>query len=617
MSSDRHHIKTITVLVAAAFLVVLVRLWQLQVIQGRDLRQASENNHLRITPIMAPRGIIYDRNGTPLVKNSPEFGISVIPEMIKSANVNGIAALLGMDPADVARKLKAGAGSLDPVKLKEGLTYPELARIESRLSDFPELTVDVDIVRDYIYGDVAAHLIGYIGKINDRQVKEPAYKDVPKNGFVGQWGIEKLYDQQLRGVTGQRIIEVDALGRELKVLGDVPPKKGRDLTLALDLNIQLAAEKQFGDRTGAFVAINPNTGELLALMSKPAFDPNKFVMGISRKDWQDLMQGDAHPMLDRAFQSQYPPGSTFKIITAMAALESGSVTPDQKFTCTGGYPMGGHVFHCWRHKGHGPINIYKAIVESCDVYFYNAGLRTGIDRIAQFARAFGLGKPVGIRLGSEKSGLIPDTAWKEKARHQKWYPGETLNASIGQGYVLVTPLQMARMMGAVGTGGRYLPDLHFLKQQPNTRPDVQPISLHVSSSTMDLVRSALAGVVNDVGGTAHASKSALVAYSGKTGTAQASSGLHSADHAWFVAYAPSDNPQIAMSVLVEKGGHGASAAVPVARKAIEAYIEETRPKPPVITARNAGMVNGAVFSRGIVSNGAAQNRMVNGPIANR
>ena len=570
---DRQNIKLIMAVMAVFFFIVTARLWQLQVLRGKEFRRIAEDNRLRITDILAPRGIIYDRNGMPLVRNSPNFCVSVLPDMKKEAHAGSISGLLNMPVEEITRLLNEKKGSLEPVKLKERLSFEEVARIEARLSEFPELTIDVEIARDYIYADLAAHLIGYIGKLAPAQAADPAFDDVPRTGYTGQWGLEKFFDKDLRGVPGQRLIEVDALGRELRIVGEIPPGKGGDLTLALDLNLQMAAEEEFGDRAGAVVAMNPKTGELLGLMSRPSFDPNLFVPAIKPADWRALALDPRHPMLNRAFQSQYPPGSTFKIITAIAALEEGVVSPENTVTCRGGFGLGSHVFGCWRHEGHGPTAIYKALVESCDVYFYTYGLRTGMDGIARYARALGFDTKAGIGLGSEKKGLIPDAAWKMRARKDKWYPGETVVASIGQGYVAVTPLQMARLMGVIGTGGKFIPSVSFLKYTGG-RVRGEPVPIALKESTIKLVQDALAGVVRDDRGTAHwSAHSQLVSISGKTGTAQVTSSLQGPDHAWFVAYAPSEDPEVALAVLVENGGHGASAAAPVAKKAIEAYVK--------------------------------------------
>jgi penicillin-binding protein 2 len=381
----------------------------------------------------------------------------------------------------------------------------------------------------------------------------------------------------LRGIPGERIIEIDALGREIKLLKENPPVKGEDLKLSIDINLQKAAEEAFAGRAGAVAALKPDTGEILGLVSRPSFDPNLFARGVNYSQWAALIQDKKTPMLNRALQSQYPPGSTFKIVTAIAALNEGVITPDTKVTCTGGITYGKWQFGCWKKGGHGTISLHRAIVESCDVYFYEVGKRLGIDKIAEYARKLGLGSKTGLQLVKERSGLIPDTNWKYEKRNQQWYLGETFNAAIGQGYVSVTPMQMAQLMSVVANGGSiYRPVMVKAEAllQPVASVDIKP---HV----LELVRDGLYGVVNEGGGTGGAAKSSVATIGGKTGTAQVVGIRKSShhlpeklrDHAWFVAFAPVEKPAIAICVFVEHGGHGGGAAAPIAKLAIEAYLK--------------------------------------------
>ncbi|MCL5421100.1 MAG: penicillin-binding protein 2 [Nitrospirae bacterium] len=561
------------------FFILTIRLWQLQILQGNEYRKLSEENRLRIVKVAAPRGIIYDRNGIPLVKNTPYFSVSLNPQTFERVDLPALAALLKMDKDFLAEKIKEHQkrSLYEPLKLKEGLSFREIALIEARRSDFPGLSIDVDVTRDYLFGSVGAHLIGYLGKPNEFQAQSPDFKDVPSDAFIGQWGIERLYDRQLRGIPGGKIIEVDALGRELRLLQGKSPTRGDDIWLAMDINIQKEAEESFGDRTGAMVAIKPDTGELLAFVSKPSFDPNLFARGIKYKQWEELNQNRKLPLLNRALQSQYPPGSTFKIVTAIAALEEGSIDENTKVTCNGGIAYGRWHFGCWRKTGHGTVSLHRALVESCDVYFYDAGKKLGIDRIAAYARELGLGKETGLELVKERRGLIPDTRWKEEKRNQPWYLGETFNASIGQGYVAVTPFQMAQLTSIVANGGYiYRPSLLRMTNKPEPAGKVK-----IKQETLEMVKKGLFGVVNENGGTGYLAKSSMVSICGKTGTAQVVglrkdskylSEMHR-DHAWFVAFAPYETPEIALSVMVEHGGHGGAAAAPIAKKAIEAYMK--------------------------------------------
>ena len=394
--------------------------------------------------------------------------------------------------------------------------------------------------------------------------------------FIGQWGIEKLFDDSLRGTSGSRVIEVNALGREIRLLQEKMPIKGKDITLSIDINLQKEAEKAFGEKAGALVAIKPDTGEILGMISKPSFDPNLFTRGISHEKWAAITEDKKNPMLNRALQSQYPPGSTFKIVTAIAALEEGVINPRTKVDCRGGINYGRWHFGCWRKNGHGVISLHRAIVESCDVYFYEVGRRLGIDKIYEYATSLGLGKKTGIDLGKEREGLVPNTKWKLENKKLPWFLGETFNASIGQGYVAVTPIQLAVMTSAIANGGTVYKPL-LIK---NSSPTISG-RLNISPDTLETIKKGLFGVVNEAGGTGYAAKSELVTIAGKTGTAQVvtqKSGSHYVgekfrDHAWFVAFAPVEKPEIALAVLVEHGGHGGGAAAPIAKSAIEAYVK--------------------------------------------
>lgn len=579
MTNSKNKILIISYVIIGLFALFVIRLWQLQVLQGEYYRKISTENMLRIIKIPAPRGIIYDRNGIPLVKNSPYFCASLMPEHLEKVDIRSLAGILSLNSSDIYAQInKKRLSPFEPIRLKEGLTFNEIAVVEARRSDFPGLIVDIDMSREYPYGDMAAHLIGYLGKLNPSQSKDPEFKDVPPDAFVGQWGAELLFDKSLRGTPEERIIEVDALGKEIRLLQEKPPVKGDDLKLSIDINLQKAAEEAFGDKAGALVALKPDTGEVLGFVSKPSFDPNMFARGISYNQWAELTQDKKLPMLNRALQSQYPPGSTFKIVTAIAALNEGVITPETKVTCSGGINYGNWRFGCWRKTGHGTISLHRAIVESCDVYFYEVGKRVGIDKIAEYARKLGLGSETGLPLVKERAGLIPDTQWKHEKKNQQWYLGETFNSAIGQGYVSATPIQMAQLISAVANGGFiYTPTIVKLETIPSPirKADIKP-------QTLELVKSGLYGVVNEGGGTGGASRSSIVTIGGKTGTAQVVSIRKSSnqlpeklrDHAWFVAFAPVEKPEVALCAFVEHGGHGGGAAAPIAKYAIEAYFNK-------------------------------------------
>lgn len=574
--NESEKILIITYIVILAFLLLAMRLWQLQILQGNEYRKLSEANRLRIVSIPAPRGIIFDRNGIPLVKNSPYYYASVIPDEFDKSKVHLLSNVLNIPVEEILEKINESELSpFVPVRLKQGLSFSDIAYIEARRSDFPGFIIEIEVSREYIYGDVGSHLIGYLGKLSPSQSKDPAFKDVPPDTFIGQWGVEKLFDNSLRGTPGKRIIEVNALGREIRLLQENPPIKGKNITLSIDLNLQKEAEKVFGERAGALVAMKPDTGEILGLISKPSFDPNLFTRGISHEKWTAIIKDKKNPMLNRALQSQYPPGSTFKIVTAIAGLEEGVINPDIKVDCRGGTYYGNWRFGCWRKQGHGVVSLHRAIVESCDVYFYEAGKRLGIDKIYDYAMNLGLGKKTGIELGKERQGLIPNTQWKLENKKLPWFLGDTFNTAIGQGYVAVTPIQLALMTSTVANGGNIL--------KPTLLKDDPPIvsgKVHIRPATFELVKKALSGVVNEPSGTGWASRSQLLPIAGKTGTAQVIS-LKSGykyisekfrDHAWFVAFAPVEKPEIALAVFVEHGGHGGGAAAPIAKIAIEEYM---------------------------------------------
>ena len=577
--SDKIHL--ISYMVIVAFLLLVMRLWQLQILQGNEYRKLSEANRMRIVNISAPRGIIFDRNGVPLVKNSPYYYVSIIPGEFDTAKAGLLSEVIHIPVQEIIGKIsKPDLSPFVPIRLKQGLSFNEITYIEARRSDFPGLILEIEVNREYPFGDVGSHLIGYLGKPSPLQLEDPANKEVPPDVFIGQWGVEKLFDASLRGTQGKKIIEVNALGREMRMLQEAPPVKGKDLTLSIDINLQKEAEKAFGQRAGALVAVRPSSGEILGLISKPSFDPNAFTKGISSDKWLILTQDNKHPMLNRAIQSQYPPGSTFKIVTAIAGLEEGVINANTKVDCKGGIHYGSWTFGCWQKHGHGVVSIHRAIVESCDVFFYEVGRRLGIDKIHAYATALGLGEKTGLALGNEKKGLIPNTKWKLEKKKLPWFLGETFNAAIGQGYVAVTPLQLAMMTSAVANGG--------ILYKPTLIKDSAPSiagELKITPDNLEIVKSGLFGVVNEPSGTGWTSKSDSIPICGKTGTAQVvtmKKGVqYSAekfrDHAWFVAFAPVEKPEIALAVLVEHGGHGGGAAAPIAHKAIVAYYKSAHP----------------------------------------
>jgi penicillin-binding protein 2 len=583
----------LAIFIVVCTLALFIRLWYLQAVKGAYYYEQAESNRIRPVRLRPPRGIIYDRYGRPLVENVLTFDISLVPEDAPDldATIDTMSSLIKIDKSSITAALDDAApirSKYDPVKILEEAPWKDVALVEAHQEDLPGAIVEPEHRRHYPYGGLASHQLGYIGKASPNQRK----KDQDIGLLTGQSGLEKIYDKLLRGVAGKRMIQVNAAGRKVKDLGIEEPRPGTDLYLTIDLDAQKAAEEGLGNRAGAVVAMDPNNGELIALASHPNFDPNLFPRGISPKDWVRLMNDPSHPLYNRAIQSVYPPGSTFKIIVALAGLTYGVITPDEKIVCHGFLKSGRHTFRCWKKEGHGAISLHQAIVESCDVYFYTLGDRIGWDRVAAFAKKLGYGRLTGIPLPDEKPGLIPTTEWKKERTGETWYGGDTFINSIGQGFVLVSPIQACQLMSIVANGGFfYQPQL--LKQSRNretgvvtTFPPTLKSKITIDPAALDEVRRALAGVVAEPGGTGHAAQTPLTTVAGKSGTAQVIAqkiaGRHleenARDHAWFIAYAPVENPKIAVAVLVEHGGHGGSAAAPIARRVIEEYLKNAESK---------------------------------------
>lgn len=576
------------IVILLSVLLVGARLWYLQIYEGSYYRSLSDNNRTRTVVIEPARGLIYDRHGELLANNVPSFNLYVTLDDVEDREqlIRDLVELIGLDETLLRKKLAERGGKLVPRKIKDRLTLREAALIESRRLDLPGVMVQPELQRNYPAGTTAAHLTGYVGEVSAEQLEREEYSDLHQGSIVGQYGIEKVYDHYLRGRAGQRTVEVDAMGHEKRTVMVQKPEAGDDLYMTIDLRLQRLAEELLGEEAGAIVALDPTTGEILALASRPAFDPNVLSRELTAKQWEEIVQDERHPLTNRATQGQYPPGSTFKIVMAAAALETGTVQPSTKIRCAGGYQFGKRVFRDWKAGGHGPMDLNQALVHSCDVYFYTVGQRMGIDTIASYAMQFGLGRETGIDLPSERIGIVPSTSWKEKVRHEPWFPGETISAAIGQGYVTVTPLQMAHLIGTVANNGiSYRPRLvkAIMDRATGRLVEIKPEitgRLPVKQDTLEVIQEGLAGVVAE--GTATRAKSLLVSIAGKTGTAQTAA-LRTGpekdipkkfrDHAWFVSYAPIEAPRIAVAVLVEHMGHGGAAAAPLAKQIIEEFVK--------------------------------------------
>lgn len=580
--------------------LLLLRLWQLQVLDGAHYRTLSQDNRTRSVVLHPARGLIYDRNGILLANSVPSFNLYVELDDVQNreALIQKLNALLALDAGELNKKILA-TGRSTRVRLKGGLSLREAAIVESHRLDLPGVVVHPEYQRNHPQGPYAAHVIGYVGEVSEDQLAQEEFQELVQGSIVGQYGVERRYDRTLRGEAGRKLIEVDALGHEKRTISVEKPQAGNDVYLTLDFRLQKLAEEVLGEEAGAIVALDPQTGETLALASRPSFDPNALSRGLSTREWKTILQDGRHPLTNRAIQGQYPPGSTFKIIMAAAALETQAIELTESLQCGGGFRFGNRTFRDWKAGGHGAVTLHTAIAHSCDVYFYRLSHRLGIETIAAYAEQFGLGRRTGIDLPSERTGIVPSPEWKEASRGEPWYPGETILVSIGQGFVTVTPLQMAKVIATIGNNGiPYTP--HLVRKvrrrkgggleewSPLREPAIplQPQGLHG-------LQAALAAVVTE--GTAQRARSSLVGIAGKTGTSQVVALRAESeedvpkkfrDHAWFVAYAPLDRPRIAVAVLVEHMGHGGVAAAPLAKTLIEAYMadlpdgEKTAPSSP-------------------------------------
>jgi len=595
MEDFRGRYRYLVAFAAVAFFVIVIFLWYLQVIKGSDFRQMSTNNCIRIREDPAARGMILDRKGRLLALNRPSFGVYLVPEDLKENLEVLVKAgqVLNMNPEEIKEKLQTQKKRTPfrPVKIKSDIEWNELARLETSRVHLPGLLVDVRPRRAYHYGQLASHLIGYLGEVDENELKQSKGTPYRMGAMIGKYGIECQWETDLRGVDGGRQIEVDALGREIKHLRSVESFPGNNLTLTIDFDLQKVAEEAFQEKTGALIAMDPKNGRVLAMVSKPSFDPDTFARNISSEEWKSLVENPFSPLQNKGIQGQYPPGSVFKIITAIAGLETGVITPNTQLTCKGVYPYGDRDFRCYKEGGHGTITLHRAIVESCDIYFYQVGLKVGVDAIAHYANELGLGRLTGIALPHEKSGIVPSTPWKKKRLGAPWYSGETLSLSVGQGYINTTPLQLLMLISAVANGGKlYLPQVVEKVENiyGNTLKDYPPVEVaqaDISEKTLHFVQEALMGAVNDPHGTGWACALKDFKVAGKTGTAQVIKmaqdfkkgdmdrmPLKFKDHAWFVAYAPFEDPIIAVVVLVEHGGYGGAAAAPIAKRVIEKYL---------------------------------------------
>jgi penicillin-binding protein 2 len=588
---SKQRILVISFVVGAIFFLLLLRLWHLQILSADDYRSMSENNRLRFVPIAASRGAIMDRFGKVLVSNRPSFSLAIVPQEVKNKDglFDHLSRLLGLDRAELEERWNKvkGRAKYYPVVLASNISRDQVEIIEENRQRLPGVEIEMKPVREYSSQILAAHLLGYIGEISDDEIDKKGYEEYNPGDYVGKNGIERSWERELHGDDGGRQLEVDARGRVLRTISESYPTVGNSVVLTIDAAVQKQAEKAFGDQAGAAVVMDVNSGEVLAFVSNPAFDPALFSGKLPADIWKSYLDDKRHPLENKALTGQYPPGSTFKIITALAGLENGLINDSTSVNCNGSYELGGSVFKCWNKHGHGMTNLKKSLRESCDVFFYHLGERLGVDLIAKTAQKFMLGAPLGIGLNNEKPGLIPTAEWKQNKYGKRWYHGETLPVAIGQGYVLMTPVQMASMIATVANEGTvYRPFLvkRIVDSDGKSLKEFKPEIIGrtgISADKFRLVKQGLSAVVNEPGGTGGMARLYDVRVAGKTGTSQVvklrdskqGTPYQFRDHALFVAFAPYEKPEIAVAVVVEHGEHGGAAAAPIVGRILRAYFD--------------------------------------------
>lgn len=590
-------VSTWVVLFTVLFIILTVRMWHLQVFNGERWRTFSEANRIEIKNIPAIRGKIMDRNGHVLADTRPSFDLHIDLEKTEDLHqtLDNLSILFAWSETqlnDLKTKLDNAPESEHTYAIYRDMSFNDLSLFTSRQYYYPSLTIISSPYRIYPEGYLASHALGYLGEINAKQWSQLSTNDARRyrrGDFLGVSGVERAYEDILRGEDGSIPVIADAYGREqgiesasdlLPAFRAQDPVPGEDVYTTIDYEVHKTVAEAFGDRAGSFVMIKVDTGEILAIMSFPSFLPEEFSRGVSRSYWKTIREDERNPMYNRALRGLYPPASTFKMISGMAALEEKVIDPNEKVHCPGYYRIGREIKRCWHRGGHGWVDFEEAMQKSCDVYFYEVGNRLGIDRIAKYAQKFGLGSSLGVDFGREVKGLVPTSEWKKKRFGRPWVGGETLSVVIGQGYLQTTPLQMAVSVASLVNGGNVLRPYILKSNSPSMAlkyGDV--ISTHAFlEKNIEHVIEGMRKVVNEPGGTAYyTARSQRIAIAGKTGTAQVvslSAKTYIPDHAWFIAFAPIEEPEIALAVIVEHGGHGGAAAAPIAKKAIETYFRD-------------------------------------------
>lgn len=582
-------------IVLASFSVLFGRLFYLQIIQGKNYHRLSEINSIRLEDVAPTRGLILDRHGKLMVDNRPSFELSIVLKHVTDVGktIGNLSRFIGIPVEELLARIESQKGGPrhKSILLKQDIGRDAVGAIEAHKYDLPGIQVQVKPIRHYIEKERAAHLIGYLSEISADELELEKYRENRAGDFIGKVGIEKQFESHLKGKRGGRQVEVNAVGQVVRVLKTVSAVPGHNIFLTIDEPLQRTAEQLLAGKAGAVVAMVPQTGEVLVMASSPGFDPNAFVCGMTHEYWQGLISNPFRPLENKAINAEYPPASVYKIVTAMAGWEEGIITDDFEMTCTGRYPFGNRTFRCWKKWGHGKVEFEKAMARSCDVYFYEVGHLLGVDRLAWYASGCGLGGATGIDVENESKGLVPTAAWKKRRFNESWQKGETLSIAIGQGYNLVTAMQAVVLAAGVANNGQMMKP-QILQEIKSAEENVIFKStphltghLPASPETLAKIKKGLFRVVQDSIGTAYAARIKGIHMSGKTGTAQVvgrkddeevvdEEGIphHMKDHAWFVAYAPSEDPQIAVSVIVEHGEHGSSAAAPIARDVIKQYL---------------------------------------------
>jgi penicillin-binding protein 2 len=606
LNGERLRFQVVVYILVSVFVVLLLRLWFLQIIRGESYRNLSENNRIRLEDVPPTRGIIYDRHGRILVDNRPAFKLALVPADVGDLEqtLGKLGRLLKVEKPQLKEKVKSAprGAPFRPILLNRDMDRDQVAAVETHRFNLPGVLVQIEPRRSYEMPSFAAHLIGYLGEIEEAQLKERRHQGYKLGDYLGKYGVEMEWEEELKGLRGGRQVEADAAGRQLSILHEVAPQPGHNLILTLDTQLQLRAESALEGKAGAIIAMDPTTGDILAMASSPAFDQNQFVRGFTPSEWQAIVDNPLHPLENKAIQGQYPLGSTFKPAVATAALAEGLVDLEATFSCSGEYKLGNQVYRCWKKRGHGKIALYQAVVQSCDIYFYQLGQKLGIDLMAAYAQRYRLGSRTLIRLNNEAGGLVPTAQWKLRRIGVPWQKGEDLVTAIGQGFLLATPIQMGVFYAAIANGGKFLrPRVVLRVEDPdggvvkNVSPEILG-NLNLSPDIISFLQHALEGAVNEPRGTGRAAQMRgrllSITVAGKTGTAQVVRAPEDQeeeqdesevpyefrDHAWFVAYAPAEAAEIVVVVLIEHGGHGGSAAAPLASQVMEEYFKN---RPPV------------------------------------